>query len=242
MDYITYKIKKIEIHEVDYMLNYQLCYLFNELTTIATTNALKIGLWNEDMMGKYGWIIAKQTLHLDQPITYNDTIEFSTVAGHSSHVAFPRYYFIKKDNQIIGTCSSIWTLIDIQKRRMTSPKRIGLTIPNMNHDVFLEEPHNIDIDLDMKHITTRQVLYSDIDTNQHMNNTRYIQWALDCIDYSIHQKAYISDITIQYKKEVRPLEFVELYIGHKDNRYIVEGKNDKETFFIIEIYMTNRKS
>lgn len=238
MKYLTTKTKRIEIHEVDYMSRYQLCQLFNELSNIATENAIEIGLWSLDMMGKYGWIVAKQSLHLTEPIYYNDLIEFSTIPGKGAHVAFPRYYFLKKDGRTIGTCSSIWTIIDMQKRRMTSPKRIGLTIPNIDHDIILEEPHNISIDIEMSHVMTRQVLYSDVDTNQHMNNTRYIQWALDCLDYSIHKDSYISDITLQYKKEIRPLEYVELYVGQHDNRYIVEGKNSETTFFIIEILMT----
>lgn len=237
---ITKEMKTIEICDVDYMGEYQLSHLFNRFATIATTNAMKLDMWNETMFHQYGWVVAKQTLTLDQPIMIGDHIEFSTLVAKGSFVAFPRYYFIKKDGKEIGRCSSVWTLIDIQNRHIVSPQRIGIHIPKVQHDIHLQAPKTIQLDIPLQLIMTRQVLYSDVDTNQHMNNTRYIQWAFDIIDYHVHKKYYVREISINYKKEIRPLQFVELYLGHDQNRYIVEGKDDKDIYFTIEIYFDNR--
>lgn len=240
-NFMTRETRNIEICEVDYMGQYQLYHLFNRFSEIATRSAKEIGLWNEEMMNQYGWVVAKQTLHLNRPLYYKDRIDLSTTIDNGSFVSFPRYYFITKDNQEVGYCSSIWTLIDIHKRRIVSPKRIGLQVPEVTHEIHLDEPKTIDIDIPMIYTTTRKVLYSDVDTNQHMNNTRYIQWALDLIDYNIHKEYFISDMSIQYKKEVRPLEDVLLYLAHQQQRYIVEGKDQEgNIYFTIEIYFTKR--
>ena len=46
-------------------------------------------------------------------------------------------------------------------------------------------------------------------------------------------------MSIQYKKEVRPLEDVLLYLAHQQQRYIVEGKDQEgNVYFTIEIYFT----
>lgn len=240
-DLLTYEKRQIEICEVDYMGEYQLCHLLNRFSEIATISAKELGMWNEEMMKQYGWVVAKQSLHLEQPIYYKDIIELSTTINNGSFVSFPRYYFIKKNEKEIGYCSSIWTLIDIQKRRIVSPKKIGISIPEVEHDIYLEEPQSIDINIPMEYKITRQVLYSDVDTNQHMNNTRYIQWALDIIDYQIHKEFFISDLNIQYKKEIRPLENVQLYLGQDETRYLVEGRgNQGIIYFTIEIYFNKR--
>lgn len=239
-DFITTEMKEIEICDVDYMGEYQLWHLFNRLTTIATSNVIKLDMWNETMFHDYGWVVAKQTLTLDQPIMLNDHIELSTLIAKGSFVAFPRYYFIKKDGKEIGRCSSVWTLIDIQNRRIVSPQRIGIHIPVIQHDFHLETPKTIQLDIPLQFIMKRQVLYSDVDTNQHMNNTRYIQWAFDIIDYQVHEKNYVKEISINYKKEIRPLQYVELYLGHENNRYIVEGKDSDNIYFTIEIYFSKR--
>lgn len=239
-DLLTKENKKIEICEVDYMGEYQLYHLFNRFSEIATINAIKIGLWNQEMMGKYGWVVAKQTLHLEEPILYNDEIIISTLPGKASFVSFPRYYFINKKGYQIGYCSSLWTLIDLQRRRIVAPKRVGIQVPNVHHNLYLEEPQNINVNIPLFYIETRQVRYSDVDTNQHMNNTRYIQWALDIIDYHMHQDDFISDISIQYKKEIAPLTQVELYMGHDQLHYIIEGKQEDEVFFVIEVLFSKR--
>lgn len=240
-DLITYETKEIEICEVDYMGEYQLCHLLNRFSEIATINAKKIGLWNESMMSQYGWVVAKQTLHLDEPIYFQDIIELSTTINNGTHVSFPRYYFIHKNNQKIGYCSSIWTLIDVHKRRIVSPKRIGMEVPTVDHQIYLEEPKTIDMNVDMQYQLTRQVLYSDVDVNQHMNNTRYLQWAMDIIDYHIHKDYFVSDLTIQYKKEIRPLEEVQLYLGNDQQRYVIEGRSESdEVYFTIELYFSER--
>ncbi|MCI9049379.1 MAG: hypothetical protein HFF37_03150 [Coprobacillus sp.] len=238
---ITSQIKKIEVCDADYMGEYKLYHLFNHFTNIATENAMKINMWNKDMFYQYGWVIAKQTLTLHQPIKIDDVLELSTVIAKGSFVAFPRYYFIKKDGKEIGRCSSIWTLIDIKKRRIVSPKKIGINIPEVQHYFHLDTPKTISLDLPLHCVMKRQVLYSDIDTNQHMNNARYIEWALDTIDYQVYKKYFIKELSIHYKKEIRPLEFVKLYLGQDENRYIIEGQNEnQESCFIIEIYFDKR--
>lgn len=236
----TKETRIIDICDVDYKGRYLLSQIFNRFTLLATTNAKMLGMWSDEMMSQYGWVVAKQTLTLDQPIMLNDIITLSTLVDNGSFVAFPRYYFIYKDGQEIGRCSSIWTLLDIRKRRMVSPKRIGLTIPKVDHNIQLDTPQTIQVPIKLTKHSQRQVLYSDLDVNQHMNNTRYIQWALDIIDYKIHDNAFIHEISINYKKEIRPMEYVQLYVGHQDHHYYVEGHSLDETiYFVIEMKFRN---
>lgn len=239
--YFTCETKEIDICDVDYMGDYQLPSLFSCLSKLATKNAIQLGYYKEDMYPQYGWVVAKQSLHLHQPIHYQDTIELSTIIGEGRFVTFPRYYYIKKEDQIIGYCSSIWTLIDIQKRRLISPQKVGIIVPQIKHLYHLDEPQSIIIDVDMHYHSTRQVLYSDVDINQHMNNTRYLQWAFDIIDFNIYQTHFISDLNILYKQEIKPLQHIDLYIGHSQNKYLIEGRKDKTTYFLIEIYFHQRE-
>lgn len=240
LDLISKEIKHIEISDVDYMYEYHLYHLFERFTELATESATKIGLWNHDMMKHYGWVVAKQSLHLDEPICYGDIIEITTTVSKGSFVSFPRYYFVYKNNKQIGYCSSIWTLIDIEKRRMVSPQRIGIDIPLMPEKRLLEAPQNIEMDIPMEHVKTRDVFYSDIDVNQHMNNTKYIQWVCDLLDDDVHKNNYISDISIQYKKEIAPHSEVELYMGSCKNRYLFEGRCQGIACFVIEVILNSR--
>ncbi|MCD7948717.1 MAG: thioesterase [Erysipelotrichaceae bacterium] len=239
-DYMTYKNIDVDFGDVDYMGEYRLNNILDEFARIATVHATEYGLWNDAMAKTYGWVVAKQSLYLKEPIKYKDIIELSTTFSNSTFVSFPRYYFIKRNNQQIGFGTSIWTLIDIEKRRIVAPKRIGIQVPQGDL-LKLELPKDIQIDISLHHIQTRQVSYSDVDINQHMNNVRYLEWVLDLIDYNIYKQYFICELHILYKKEIRPLTPVELYIGNDGLRYIVEGKSiDNEQYFLIEILFKER--
>ena len=238
---MSFETQTIEINEVDDMGEYFFHHLLNRFAQIATVNAIKLGVWNQEIMNQYGWVVAKQYLHLDEPIHYRDEIELSTIISQGTFVTFPRYYFIKKNQNIIGTCSSVWILLDIKKRRMVSPQKVGIHFPEVSKEPLLESPPNIQKDIDMKYVLDRKVLYSDVDMNQHMNNTRYIQWALDLIDFEKHHQYFVSDINIQYRKEIRPLNVVKLFMGHEEQRYLIEGRNEEnDVYFTIEIYFCKR--
>lgn len=242
-DIISRQTKKIEICEVDYANHYKIYHMFTTFAELATENGAKVGLWNEEIKGKYGWVIVKQTLKLNEPIRVDDVVEYSTIIGNGSSVAFPRYYFIKKEGRTVGTCSAIWTLIDLTRRRIAMPSRIGLIAPVVDHGLDLDTPKNIEYENELKHVMTRTVLYSDVDLNQHMNNARYIDWALDLIDLEVHRHHFISEVTIHYKKEILPLAQVELYMGEKDSSYVVEGRNKEgEVHFIIEIHFAKENN
>ena len=154
---ISAEKKTIEINEVDDMGEYFFHHLLNLFSQIATVNAMKIGVWNQAMMSQYGWVVAKQYLHLDEPIRYQDEIELSTTISKGSFVSFPRYYYIKKNQKVIGTCSSVWTLLDIQKRRMVSPQKIGIIFPEVSKEPLLDLPPMIQKNLEMTYIKDREV-------------------------------------------------------------------------------------
>ena len=80
---------------------------------------------------------------------------------------------------------------------------------------------------------TREVGYSDLDVNQHMNNYRYVEWALDLLDYKIYKDYYISELTMIYKKELAPKTKVNLYYGMQDNQFRVTilSEDDQTTHF-----------
>lgn len=227
--------KEIEFIDVDFMNECRLSKVFQWFSKIAMANAEQIGLWYTKLQEQYGWVVTKQSLHLDEPIRCGDKVKLETIPGKASRVIFPRYYFVTRDDgNVIGKCSSIWTLIDIDKRRIVMPRKIGLGYDSENAKMLLEEPEDIDTSVDFEFIETRQVRYSDVDYNQHMNNTMYIDWALDLIDIDYHREKFICDASIQYKKEIMPKENVKLYKFEKDQQIIVKGlnENDEECFII----------
>lgn len=49
----------------------------------------------------------------------------------------------------------------------------------ISYPYTLDNFHEIKDNLELSLVMERTVLYSDVDINQHFNNSRYIEWAFD---------------------------------------------------------------
>ena len=64
----------------------------------------------------------------------------------------------------------------------------------------------------MDHTQTRQrqVCFTDLDRNGHMNNTRYLNWVSDLLPSAFHQSHEVKEFTICYHAEAREGQLLDL--------------------------------
>jgi acyl-ACP thioesterase len=79
--------------------------------------------------------------------------------------------------------------------------------------------------------------------NQHVNNTKYVQWAMDCIPFDFRQQHALHEIKVNFLSEAlmgenycvesyqNGLTFTHLIVSEKDNRNLaaVESEFNKLT-------------
>lgn len=223
------KKHKVEFRDCDFASRLRMDVLFDLFASIATQDAFLTGIYREDMYGKYGWIVTKQTLKLYEDIRLGDEITITTVFKKPSIVIFPRYYAIEKEGRCIGECFSQWTLIDLNSRHIARPKTIHLEIPELTEKMMPPvrlTPLNQPTDY------TYDVRYSDIDMNGHLNNTQYIRIAYDLLDLSYLKNHRLCELSINYEKEVPPCTQLALSLVKEDNTYHIEGKQEESCFLI----------
>ena len=80
-----------------------------------------------------------------------------------------------------------------------------------------------------------KVVYSDIDFLGHVNNARYMVWAMDCLDPRLADTRCPKDVVINFNKEVRPGDTVELYRFQEQDTYYIEGKVEGRQSFIVKL-------
>ncbi len=76
----------------------------------------------------------------------------------------------------------------------------------------------------LQKVDEHRVAYSDIDVNQHVNNARYIAWAMDAIPEEVVNDRPVSEVSINFIKEAIPGEVVDLYHAEAEGVHYVEGK------------------
>ena len=71
----------------------------------------------------------KQTVKLKRPLLVGEELIVSTRAKGERKIQYFRTYDLKINDEVVGGIYSIWTLIDIEKRRIVRPQKVGITIP-----------------------------------------------------------------------------------------------------------------
>lgn len=231
--------KKLEIgySQTDYTGTWKLNDIFNQFAELATIHASSFGGWRRDFEDTYGWIISKMRVKIYQPARFGDEVTLKTWVSQGTHVVYPRHFEIyNSKNELIGEATSNWTLLDLVRRRIAMPKRVGLTFPS-----DLPEHGNIEIETDFSDeegytfVEKRQVRYGDLDVNGHMNNASYIAWMNDILGAEMFKDYFIADISVQYKKETAPNAWLSLEKKIEGDHFKVRGLDeDGQIHFVAE--------
>lgn len=242
---ITDKEYNIHFYEVNYKKRANITSIMNYLGDIATYQSEKLGVgMNYLMDNKIAWVVYKWDVHMDKYPEYNDTITVRTCPYSIRKFYAYRKFEIFNKGEKIGEANSLWFLINTEKRK---PCRVneeiytayGLTKDDDTQLEFekLSVPEKIDFEKKFN------VRYSDIDTNMHVNNVKYVSWALENVPLEVVTNCSISDIKVIYEKEVSygekitvETEMDETEEGYTFNNVIKNAEGQKLT--LIKVILT----
>ena len=127
----------------------------------------------------------------------------------------------------------MWCIIDKTTRRVVlKPSEFDVVKPEHNKD-DMEMPEKVSGD-SLSLVDTRKVRYTEIDLNGHLNNTEYIEFMLDTHEVDFYKKNRITSILINYDKEIKAGEVVELY-SNKNEPEVIRGTVDGVNRFTASI-------
>ncbi|NLJ82215.1 MAG: hypothetical protein GX330_03720, partial [Bacteroidales bacterium] len=75
------------------------------------------------------------------------------------------------------------------------------------------------------------VAYSDIDMNKHVNNTRYVLWAINEYPYEFHQNHKLKTCNIQFISQAKHLD-----------RITIQKKEISENIFVSSVFTENNQN
>lgn len=158
--------------------------------------------WEELQKKHMFWAVTRHRMEVFSPPKTGETLCLRTWPMVTTRVAYPRCVEgYRKDGTILFRVVSLWVLMDTEKRSLVLPGRGGLTINGWNSGT--EGPPPVSLTPGhYENTRSRIVMYSDLDRNQHMNNTRYLEWVGDLLPVDFHKEHYLSHCTICYHQEL----------------------------------------
>lgn len=174
------------------------------------------------------WVLSRLTVEVYRPLQWYESLTVETWAKDVEKLIYLRDYIVRDGQQeVVARGTSGWLAIDMETKR---PKKLE----GVQAELFerLRDKHGLEYspvrlqgtgDGELYYI---HPTYFDFDLNQHVTSTRYVDWMMDTFSFDFHEKHYPTKMVVNYQKETRPGESIEMYRSREDDkRYLFEGVN-----------------
>ncbi len=184
----------------------RLSALFVAMQEGGERHAISLG-WGYDAMMARGLFFALARIHVHcvRAPRCGERVVHTTWPGTSNRFFCPRYHtFTLEDGTPLMTAGALWVMLDVQARKIVTPKASGLDFPDTSDiPAPIELPTRLPALRETSTQFFRTPVYSDYDINGHVNNTRYIAWLCDALGSDALRGHYIGDLVAGYEKEIR---------------------------------------
>ncbi len=147
------------------------------------------------------WAVIRTRVEIRRLPGPGETITLRTWPMPTTRVAYPRAAeALDEEGNVLFRTLSLWVLMDVHSRGMVLPGKSGVGVEGRVQGDEIAPPASL-VPKDPEGREQRQVRYSELDVNGHMNNTRYLDWAEDLLASSFHRDHPAREFTVCYLSE-----------------------------------------
>jgi acyl-ACP thioesterase len=219
----------------------------------AISHATVLGVGREAMKttGQL-WVLSRLSVFWQRRPGYGETITVRSWPRGSEKLFAVRDYDIRdaEDRPIVRGRSG-WLILDMARRRPLKVQSMMDKLPmNEGENAFSAPASGLEVRENLVQAGERRAAYSDVDYNDHVNNTRYIQWIQDMTEPGLLDRADQMRLDINYLSEVKLGERTGIwtapipdaasqagpdYPGNVSAAFAFEGKRAEQSVFRAEL-------
>ena len=221
--------------DCDMMGTWRPSAILTAMQEVAVVQSNLLGCGREDLLkNRTAWVLSRCEVSMDTYPVIGDTVTVETFPTANRRWFFPRYYtFRNQKGSLLGCAGTLWVLLNLDDRKMVPPGEVAATLPD-NSDLTppmgLPGPVEIVPDAEER-VVSRMPGYFDLDVNQHVNNTRYADWACDALGVERMRESCLATLRITFDAEIRPDQEISLHVTQGENSYRVAGFHDGKMHF-----------
>lgn len=186
-------------------------------------------LGEDDLM----WALSRLDIRVNKFPKWGDKIHlFTGGRGADKLFAFREFLISDQNQQVLARGMSSWLLLNSISKRIQKPESV---LPAALFDPTVKpawQPSKISVSGDL--ITSEEVIVrlSDLDLNNHVNNTSYIRWVEDLLfDHDILPDSLV----VNYLSECRIGESVLIKLFKKEMGFILSGSVNNKLVFTAQV-------
>jgi medium-chain acyl-[acyl-carrier-protein] hydrolase len=195
---------KVRSYETDVRGRLQAPILCQFLEEAAVAHAALIGVAVEELIENgIAWVLSRLHLEMGRWPAADEEIVIETWPEAASRLFTERRFeVLDSSKRRIGTVSTLWLVLDLERRR---PVRLPPQVLDRLHEHELgSEPRKFG-DLvapnPIQHELGFTVRRSDLDLAHHVNNTSYVEWAVEAVPDAAWSEKDLAELDIHYLSE-----------------------------------------
>lgn len=191
---------------VDVKRDVKLSLLILRCLEISGRQAISLGRSDRYIFEEYGlvWIVTDYEMTIDRLPHYGETVTIATEAvSHNKFFCYRKFYIYDADGNQIMDVLCYFVLLELDSRKL-SPVPADLVAPFESEMVKKVQRAPKLPALDDLISQVYRIRYFDIDMNGHVNNSKYLEWMFDVMDYDFLLHHVPKRLQLKYIKEVAP--------------------------------------
>lgn len=204
MNYRYSEKMRVQLHEISTGGTLKIHSIFNYLQRMAGAQSLSLGYGSLDIL-KEGmtWVISRYRLQIESlPKLFQEFSITTWRAGESGSFAIREYLFSGENSEIMIKGTSSWSLINFVKGEKVTPSHKYPDYPadpeRAVNDNFASIPVPDSADYAKEFVVRR----SDLDVNNHVNNSYYPVWMLETGE-DLNEGLHPVDISVNFRSEAK---------------------------------------
>jgi len=239
----------VGMRDVDFAGRMKLSALFSYFQETGNLHSANLGIGLETIMQKFGvtWALIRIRVEITRYPVLNEEIVVETWPQQPKSLEFDRDFLVRdRGGNVIVRAVSLWTIIDVHTRKIRRSKMIATNYPPLREERALDcrlgklKPFG-----QLEMVCQRSIVYSDVDVNEHLNNSKYVDFIMDCFSLDTHKTHMVKAVEFNYVHEALPGDTIILYrdlTAVADGLVYFEGVNerDRRVAFQSLLEITNR--
>jgi medium-chain acyl-[acyl-carrier-protein] hydrolase len=227
---LSYEVGSFQVHPDG---NISLTSLADLLQEVAWRHADSADFGRNLLDTHQIWILSRLEIKVEKFPKWGEKIRlFTGGRGADKLFAFREFLVWDENNQVLARGMSSWLLVHAVTKRIQKPESVlpaRLFDPSMKPDW---QPTKLVISGDLIATEEVKVRLSDLDLNNHVNNTSYIRWVENLLfDHLIQPHS----IAVNYLAECVEGDTVLLSLFKNDNGFFIEGKVGAKLVFTSKV-------
>ena len=207
-----YTVRVHEINQAEELNLPSLMRLMQE-TSMRHIIKLKASIWDQEE-NPLTWVLLRKNINTLHPITRGEKIRILTYpTAFEKFFAYRDFLVFNSQKKLVATASSMWSLIDVNTRKIIRiPEKYDHIVAPNNIKRLKRPESKIIIPTSLPYSSQRTIHHYDLDWNGHTNNVVLFRQMIEILIENGTNERDLKSIEIHFKNETKMGDNLEIAV------------------------------